>query len=476
MINAFEIYTIDMQDPNAIPVHDDSTNTTQYHVNIIQQGEDVITKPTITHPNTNAYFYVVYYGKCQFQVDDTIVGYANPGDAFGELALLYNGPRAATVTAILQEEGDSPESYTVAVDDNDNNDSNTFRGDRPTQTVISSTISDIASIPGMEMDSNNSIGMKKDAAVVDDSRNILPSSTTTVPPTFPDYTVVLFRVHQRSFRVILQQDDLDTNDVTMNLLNSIEFLKNIPLPVRENLARVMVPFPFNKGDHILQKGIMDCPWYVIERGTVLATNIEHGYQDFCFKEGQCFGERAIMADAPAIGDVYAETAGVGFTVDHHTFKTLIGNVLGSNTDIISRQQDVAKLKGIGILSSATQTDDRVLNYLSKHITDHTYPVGAVICRVDEPLVHLPSLFLVRKGKVRLDYVDKEPIYKVMDAFFGESLGRSRMKPTVSVMITSRSSGKRSRRLTGSRVANSLFSASASASVSELSRVDLPALV
>ena len=437
LINAFEICTIDVQDPKAIPVHDDMTNTTQYHVNIIQQGEEVM-----THPNnnaiSNAYFYVVYYGKCQFCVDDTVVGYANPGDAFGELALLYNGPRAATVTAILQEQVDMDDTNSMVVVDDHNevdadhdadekeedheNDTTAIRGGkRPTSHVVSSTVSDIASISGMELGSNPKTN------VVDDNMDDVVTVTAPLPPPpFPDYTVVLFRVHQRSFRIILQQDDQDTNDVTMNLLNNIEFLQNVPLSVKENLARVMVPFPFNKGDHILQKGIMDCPWYVIERGTVLASNLEHGYQDFCFHEGQCFGERAIMADAPAIGDVYAETAGVGFTVDHDTFKTLIGNVLGSNTNIISRQQDVAKLKGIGILSSATQTDHRVLNYLSKQITDQTFPVGAIICRVGEPLIHPPSLYLVRNGKVRLDYVDQEPIYIVMDAYFGEDQLQSDM--------------------------------------------------
>ena len=55
-------------------------------------------------------------------------------------------------------------------------------------------------------------------------------------------------------------------------------------------------------------------------------------------------------------------------------------------------------------------------------------------------------------------------------------GRSRMKPTVSVSTTSRSRGKRKRRLMGSRVANSLFSATASPRVRALSKVDLPALV
>src|SRR5216683_2651649 len=51
-----------------------------------------------------------------------------------------------------------------------------------------------------------------------------------------------------------------------------------------------------------------------------------------------------------------------------------------------------------------------------------------------------------------------------------------MKPTVSVIITSRSRGKRKRRLVGSSVANSLSSTNTSELVSALRSVDLPALV
>ncbi len=51
-----------------------------------------------------------------------------------------------------------------------------------------------------------------------------------------------------------------------------------------------------------------------------------------------------------------------------------------------------------------------------------------------------------------------------------------MNPTVSVMMTSRSRGKRSLRLVGLSVAKSLSSASTSEPVSAFRRVDLPALV
>lgn len=55
-------------------------------------------------------------------------------------------------------------------------------------------------------------------------------------------------------------------------------------------------------------------------------------------------------------------------------------------------------------------------------------------------------------------------------------GRLRMKPTVSVMRISCPPARVRRRVVGSRVAKSLFSARTSAPVSLLRREDLPALV
>jgi len=45
------------------------------------------------------FFYVVYHGECGFKVDGNVVGNASSGTGFGELALLYSAPRAATVYA-----------------------------------------------------------------------------------------------------------------------------------------------------------------------------------------------------------------------------------------------------------------------------------------------------------------------------------------------------------------------------------------
>lgn len=72
-----------------------STGTT-----IINQGE------------YGGYFYVLSYGIVAFMVNDVEVGRATCGNSFGELALLYNAPRAATCI--------------VVSDDNDNNNNNNY--------------------------------------------------------------------------------------------------------------------------------------------------------------------------------------------------------------------------------------------------------------------------------------------------------------------------------------------------------------
>ena len=45
------------------------------------------------------FFYVIYDGECGFKVGEKDVGSASSGTGFGELALLYSAPRAATVYA-----------------------------------------------------------------------------------------------------------------------------------------------------------------------------------------------------------------------------------------------------------------------------------------------------------------------------------------------------------------------------------------
>jgi cAMP-dependent protein kinase regulator len=61
---------------------------------VVQAGETLIQQGDV-----GDYFYVMKEGKVRFEVSGTVVGHADKGKSFGELALLYTSPRAASVVA-----------------------------------------------------------------------------------------------------------------------------------------------------------------------------------------------------------------------------------------------------------------------------------------------------------------------------------------------------------------------------------------
>ena len=61
---------------------------------MIHKGDEIIKEGGV-----GDYFYVIGSGVVAFSVDGKHVGDANPGQSFGELALLYEAPRAATCVA-----------------------------------------------------------------------------------------------------------------------------------------------------------------------------------------------------------------------------------------------------------------------------------------------------------------------------------------------------------------------------------------
>jgi len=61
-------------------------------------------KKIINEGDVGEFFYVVDSGRCEIVVGGRKVSEVGPGDFFGELALMYNAPRAASVCAITDVE------------------------------------------------------------------------------------------------------------------------------------------------------------------------------------------------------------------------------------------------------------------------------------------------------------------------------------------------------------------------------------
>lgn len=68
-------------------------------VDAFEQFSVTAGKTMIQQGDAGDYFYVMKQGRVRFEVSGTIVGYAEKGKSFGELALLYTSPRAASVIA-----------------------------------------------------------------------------------------------------------------------------------------------------------------------------------------------------------------------------------------------------------------------------------------------------------------------------------------------------------------------------------------
>ena len=71
-----------------------STLVKAFDKHSVKQGETIITQG-----ETGDYFYIIQGGTVDFVVDGDVVGSAGPAQSFGELALLYDCPRAATCRA-----------------------------------------------------------------------------------------------------------------------------------------------------------------------------------------------------------------------------------------------------------------------------------------------------------------------------------------------------------------------------------------
>lgn len=235
------------------------------------------------------YFYIVQKGHVEFERDGEIVGNCTAGGVFGELALLYDCPRAASCIAISHPR----------------NAASSIRSSAARAAAHSSSHSSVTS----NHDSN------KDDRDNDDHDD--------------DGYCYLWKMDRLSFRHLLARQAKSRDKDIQGLLYSIPIFKDLDSVTMTRFANAMTTVPFKAGDRIVQKGQTGNVFYIIEQGQVKIHDIGLGdskLQDQILGPGDWFGERALLtgevraANATAI----SESGVVTLVMDRETFEATIG--------------------------------------------------------------------------------------------------------------------------------------------------------
>ena len=194
-------------------------------------GEEIIKQGDV-----GDYLYILKEGSIRYVKDEDEIGIAGPGEVFGELALLYDCRRAATVVA--------------------------------------------------------------------------------------DAECTLFRVSRETFRTIQASFILSNDDEARRLLKKTKLFEGFPDDIVREMASCIFKKQFHKGEILVRKGDPVEEVYFIKKGRVVGKEINLRGVDFAdieFKEGDSFGERAIVVDDPAMGTAECLTDGVAYVLTKERF-------------------------------------------------------------------------------------------------------------------------------------------------------------
>ena len=174
--------------------------------------------------------------------DPTYLKTYQPGEAFGELALLYNAPRAATITA--------------------------------------------------------------------------------------NESCVLWKLDRDTFNHIVKDASQKRREKYEAFLESVSIFETMEPYERSKLADAFVEHKFKSGDVIINEGDPGNDLFLLQEGTAIATKTLNAGQQpqkvMDYKQGDYFGERALLKNEPRAANVVATSDCIMVSMDRHSVKRLLG--------------------------------------------------------------------------------------------------------------------------------------------------------
>lgn len=340
----------------------------------ISPGENIITQG-----EEGDYFYIVERGNFTVIVDKKPVATIGEGKSFGELALVYNTPRQATIradtAATLFSLDRATFKYTLANNmEKKNSDIEDALAKVPLlrnltddqRSRLADTVELIGYNAGDEIIRKGSEGtvfyIIKDGVVsIEDvgdkfkahklgpgdyfGERALMTNEPRAATVRADGKVNVMALDKVAFHKLLGplQEVLDYN-LSMRVLSSVKLFEKLTSPERIKLCKSFEPESFPAGTVIIRQGDKGRKFYVLVEGNaqVLADDVKVGE----LKSGDYFGEMALLDDELRKATVVAVNDCKCFNIDRPTFN----RILGSLHHVMSREtmQRLETLHGGGV--------------------------------------------------------------------------------------------------------------------------------
>ncbi|CAD5219540.1 unnamed protein product [Bursaphelenchus okinawaensis] len=166
--------------------------------------------------------------------------------------------------------------------------------------------------------------------------------------------VVLWVLDRSAFQMITMRLGMERHSQLMNFLHKVSIFENLPEDRISKMADVMDQDYYAGGHYIIREGEKGDTFFVINSGQVQVTQTIEGEPEpreiRILKQGDFFGERALLGDEVRTANVIAMNPGVEvLTLDRESFLKLIG-------DLEALKRDYGDLQRRATLSSRTHQE------------------------------------------------------------------------------------------------------------------------
>lgn len=368
-------------------------------IDVMRQEMFYASDEIIVQGNVGDKFYILENGDCSIHVNGQNVGRYQGGDSFGELALMYNCPRAATIRA-----NSSCVLWSIQ--------RTTFRRILATTAAASQVarVQFLRNVPLLQPLSNNHLQkvaaalrleqFEKDEYVIRQGDagatfylivqgkvqcTALDSATKeqkilmdlNTGDYFGEMALMLneprqanciameklkcFTLDRNQFNTLLGPlKDLLDRQMRIRVLRSVPLLKLLSDEDLDILAHSLRVVSFEKKHPIITQGEVGSTFYMISEGSVQVS--KDGVPIMQLKAGDFFGERALLKKEPRAADCVAMSKVECLTLDRSSFERQLGKLEHIMEREIARQQamqEVAQSAKITVPKSTIHLEDLV---------------------------------------------------------------------------------------------------------------------